>query len=377
MKVFIIEPVGGHGGMNYYNNGLAYGLKACGAEITLFTCDETKDTSVPGITIVKPFREIYGQEHKLVRAARYVKGLVKSVSHIRRNGGRLCHLHFFQYSLLELFTCLVIRASKIKIVSTVHDVEAFSSEAMSIWQRTIFKLCSELIVHNNYSRAELDRIFRKENIEKRITKIPHGNYLDVVNSKNRAESANNLGLSEESQFILFFGQIKKVKGLDILIRAMGAVLEKYPNAILLIAGKEWKDSFKSYQKLIVEEGIDASVVKHIRYIPDNLVDDYYNVASCVVLPYRKIYQSGVLLMAMSYGCVPVASALEPMKEVIKDGLNGYLFEPGSHSSLSGKIIEALENDRESISSSAVRTMAVAHDWNDIGKQHLSVYNRNG
>lgn len=362
--------------MNYYNNGLAYGILANGGEVVLFTCDETREASKDKFEIAKVFCGIYGPTNKLVRATRFLKGLACAILRMKRDGGRLCHLHLFQYGLLELMSCIALRAAGIKVIATVHDVEAFGSDNSRFTKRAVLKLCSELIVHNDFSRNELNKALITIGIRKPVTVIPHGNYIPFVKQKPKTDSRKRIGIAVEKNLVLFFGQIKKVKGLDILIEAMPRVLDCHPNTTFLIAGKVWKDSFEKYQSLIESNGVGSSVVQHIRYIPDEQVDDYYCSADVVVLPYRKIYQSGVLIMAMSYGCCTISSGLEAMQEIIKDGVNGYLFSPESSFSLSEKIVFALESDRDSISRSALETVKSSHDWALVGERHIEVYRRN-
>lgn len=85
MKIALIEPVGGHGGMNYYDLSLArYGLVKSGHEIYWYTCDETVDFSEGDITINKFFHKIYGDDNKLIRLIRFIKGLLLSFVDIKK-----------------------------------------------------------------------------------------------------------------------------------------------------------------------------------------------------------------------------------------------------------------------------------------------------
>lgn len=374
-KIFIIEPVGGHGGMNYYNTGLGMGLASANADTTLYTCPETLDESTNNFTIKKNFKSVYGKKHKLLRATNYIIALTKSLFHIRASSGKFCHLHYFQYSLLELASCLIIKSFGINIIATVHDVEAFSSGSLNFYQKAIFKLTSEFIVHNKFSEKELRTILHRSKISPSINIIPHGNYLPFIQKKEKLESLTRLGIPENKKIILFFGQIKKVKGLDLLLHALPEVLKEEPNTLLLIAGKVWKDTFSEYESTIESLGINNSVMTHIKYIPDHLVDLYYSAADIVSLPYQRIYQSGVLLMAMSYGCITVSSRLEAMSEVIIDGENGYLFEPGDYNSLARTIVTSLRAPPEPIARAALATMLDHHDWLNIAKKHMAIYER--
>lgn len=94
LNYFIIEPVGGHGGMNYYNTGLGQGLVLNNATVHLYTCPESQEQSSSSFTINKFFKGVYGKTNKVIRLARFVTALTRSIIDIKRKGGKICHLHF-------------------------------------------------------------------------------------------------------------------------------------------------------------------------------------------------------------------------------------------------------------------------------------------
>ncbi len=374
LDYFIIEPVGGHGGMNYYNTGLGQGLVSNDACVNLYTCPESQEQSSSNFTINKFFKGVYGKSNKLVRVTRFIVALVRSIIDIKKKGGKTCHLHFFQYSLLELMTCHLLRLSGIKIIATIHDVESFSGTSLNRSHASILRAPREFIVHNEFSRQELQRVISVQGLKRKISVIPHGNYLPFVNRRGLLVSRRRLVLPEDKKIILFFGQIKKVKGLDVLLGAMEIVSKREPDAVLLIAGKVWKDSFQDYEHLIKSKNISDIVIQHIRYIKDEDVDFYYSAANIVVLPYKKIYQSGVLLMAMSYGCITVSSRLPPMAEVVDEYKNGFLFETDNPEDLAQQIVMALgSSTAQQISQNAHATMLKKHDWKRVARQHIKVF----
>jgi glycosyltransferase involved in cell wall biosynthesis len=171
------------------------------------------------------------------------------------------------------------------------------------------------------------------------------------------------------------GQIKDVKGLDILIEAFPEVARKVPEVTLLIAGRPWKTDFSAYQTLINRLGINDKCVLHIRYIPNDQLPSYFAAADIVVLPYRKIYQSGVILLAMSSRRAVVVSDIPGMTEMITDEQNGYLFAAGSAASLADRLIRALHDDlgRASVAARALEYVRQNHDWEQIGEQTASLY----
>jgi D-inositol-3-phosphate glycosyltransferase len=175
--------------------------------------------------------------------------------------------------------------------------------------------------------------------------------------------------------ILFFGHIKEVKGLDVLLRAMPAIIAAVPNALLLIGGRPWRADFSWYEAMMDELGIRERCVAHIRYISDEEMPLYYGAADLVVLPYRRIYQSAVVLLAMSYGKAVLASDLPAMTDLIRDGENGFLFRQGSHEDLAQKLIAILRDDamREQVAAQGFDLVSRDYDWSDIGEETAKLY----
>ena len=262
-----------------------------------------------------------------------------------------------------------------KVVLTVHDVESFTGKQGSRSKAVarVYRLAHRLVVHNQTSRRELIAALGIQ--DEKITVIPHGNYLDFVETPSREAARQVLGLPASRKVVLFFGQIKEVKGLDLLLEAMSTVCKVEPEATLVIAGRPWKADFSQYEEMIRQLGLEERCVLHIRYIPDAEVAAFYASADVVVLPYRRIYQSGVLLLAMSYAKAVVASDLPGMLDVIDPGQNGYVFTEGSSASLADVLLHVLENaqERELVAQRAFECVQTLHDWKLIGQQLAAVY----
>jgi glycosyltransferase involved in cell wall biosynthesis len=300
-----------------------------------------------------------------------VVALAKAVTH----GEKICHLHLFHGEMHELALVVLSKLCRRKVIITVHDVESFSPVAAgrNIISK-VYQLADRLVVHNQVSKRELVELRRVS--PTRIDVIPSGNYInDAFERSNPVEARRTLGISETKRVILFFGQIKDVKGLDILIEAIPAVARESSDVTLLIAGRPWKNDFSLYERLIDNLGIRNRCALHIRYIPNEELALYFAAADVVVLPYRRIYQSAVILMAMSYGRAVVVSDLPGMTEMVSDGQNGYVFEQGSAKSLSEQLIRALQDEqmREAVALRALEYIRKNHDWEQIGKQTAMLY----
>ena len=372
-SVAMIEPVGGHGGMNYYDFGLCRGLVGAGITPTLYTCDETAITPGLPFAVAVPYQRIYGADPAWRRGLRFVRGSLRALVGARRAGNKLAHFHIFQVGVLELFNILVAKLLLMRVVITAHDVEAFRGEwsAIKSW---VYALADAVIAHNRVSQRELVRVLGVP--ASKINVIPHGNYLDYVGHVAPADSARDrLSLPREAKVLLFFGQIKAVKGLDLLLDAMPVVKDVHRDVLLVIAGKMWGQDFAVYQAQIDRLGLAAHCVSHIRYVADDEVAAYYAAADLVVLPYRRIYQSGVILMAMSYGKPVLASDLDGMQEVIEDQVTGFLFRCADSDALAKRLNDVLADPgaMRRVGAQGLALMRSGYGWDHIGRLTAQCY----
>ena len=199
-----------------------------------------------------------------------------------------------------------------------------------------------VLTHNEFSKKEI--LYLKNPKEERVKIIPHPNYIPFINiQQNKFTSRKWLGIPENKKVLLFFGMIKKVKGLEVLLQALPSIIEEHNDVLLLIAGKVWENDFAPYQEIIDHNNLQKNCILHTKFIPDDDVAHYYCACDLVILPYTKIYQSGVLMMTLSYEKPVLVSDLPPLKEVIEDNVNGFLFECENSYDLAKKTNQLLSN----------------------------------
>ena len=375
IRVAVIEPVGGHGGMDYYDIGLCKGIKKAGLDVTLFTCDETHLPDRLEVTVERVYERIYGGDSAVLRALRYICGSFRAVLRSWRESRIVCHFHWFHVGPLEIFNIGIAKVLGRKVVVTAHDVKALAKGlSVPLFVRFAYHYCDAVIAHNEVSRAEL--VCKIGVSQEKIRVIPHGNYLHVINNSiDRVQARQHLKVPERAKILLFFGQIKEVKGLDVLFQALRSLKKEMPDVLLLIAGKVWKTDFTKYDSLIEKYGIRKHIRANIMHIPNSEVANYYAAADMVVLPYRKIYQSGVLLMAMSYCRTVVVSDLPGMIEVITDNKTGLVFRSGDADHLAAKILSAFKNPEliDKLSKNGENLIREKYDWGKIGESVAALY----
>lgn len=375
IRVSMIEPVGGHGGMELYNVPLCNGLAELDVDLALFTCDETKVSGGDLFSTRLSYQRIFGDSAAWLRGIRYLWGSLKAMYATVLERRKIVHLHFFHVGVLSFIDLLLGRLLCRKVVVSAHDVESFvSSLEAPFVSRLAYRLAHRVIAHNEFSKSELQA--RLHVAQEKISVVPLGNLIPSLASlPATAEARAKLKIPEGAAVLLFFGQIKEVKGLDILIDAIPDLLKKHPNLILLIAGKPWKTNFSKYQERIEKFDLERACISHIKFIPNEEIPVYYSAANLVVLPYLRIYQSGILLTAMSYRKAVVVSDIPGMLESVRDGVTGFTFKCGDAKDLSRRIDEALSdmNKVAQVGDSGYELVKTQHAWSVVSQKTRNVY----
>jgi glycosyltransferase involved in cell wall biosynthesis len=261
------------------------------------------------------------------------------------------------------------------VVLTIHDVSSLAKTYnSSLTSYLVYKIADLILTHNQFSKDEILKI--DFSLNKYIHIVPHGNYLPFINVfEDQKRSREYLGLPTEKKILLFFGMIKEVKGLDILLQSFKKLIDVNPNAVLLIAGKPWKTDFSFYQDIIDKNKLNEHVILHTRFIPHSDVEYYYSASDLVVLPYKKIYQSGVLMMTLSYGRPALVSDLPAIKEVVTDNENAFLFksEDVDDLAIKLKIILFDKENLERVRKNGRALMQKSFSWHEIGRLTKKVY----
>ncbi|MEJ2207814.1 MAG: glycosyltransferase family 4 protein [Anaerolineae bacterium] len=331
-RVLFVEAIGAHRGMHYYDLALCSALAEQNVDVTLYTCDETTVPDGLSFPVDLAFRGIFGRAPAWLRGLRYARALAH-IGGEARDGPAILHVHFFHALPLDYAWLSWMRTRGHRLVITAHDVTPFDAGSRSIaLVRRIYRLANHIIVHTESSRAELlgSGVVPPE----RISVIPHGHYLPYVdNLPSRQEARRHLDLPDDAPTILFFGQIKEVKGLEILLQALPILARDHPAVRLVVAGQVWNADWSRYAALIEQLELQERIHLHLGHIPDHKVASFFVAADVVALPYHHVYQSGVLLMALSYARPVVATRVGGLAEVLEEGKTGLLVPPADPQAL--------------------------------------------
>ena len=319
------------------------------------------------------------------KVLRVLKYYARLISYTARAKPRLFHIlwnnkfEYFDRTLLMLW----YRALGKSVVLTLHNVnvrkrDCTDSMINRLTLRIQYQIAEHLFVHTGKMKQELIEEFAVGG--EKITVIPFGINNAVPDTQITGEDARRrLGFTGQERIILFFGNIAPYKGLEYLVTAFHQIMRKCDDYRLVIAGrpKNCEDYWQALRSEIEEDVRNGRVKLRDEFVPDEDTELYMKAADVLVLPYRYIYQSGVLFLGYSFGLPVLAADVGSLREEIVEGRTGFLFQPGDANDLARTIERYFQSDlyaglgkrREDI---RARTSEL-HSWDTVSRMTKDVY----
>lgn len=171
-------------------------------------------------------------------------------------------------------------------------------------------------------------------------RIVHPLYDNFGEALTKDEARRHLGLPVEEKIILFFGFIRKYKGLDLLLEAMQDARIRSAGIQLLIAG-EFYEKREEYEELINRLAIRPQLILRTDFIPDSEVRYYLSAADFVIQPYRNATQSGVTPLAYHFEKPMLVTNVGGLPDLVPNEKVGIVTEPQPHA-IAGGILRLYE-----------------------------------
>lgn len=187
----------------------------------------------------------------------------------------------------------------------------------------------------------------------------HPLYTSFGEKLPKTEARKKLGISNDDHIVLFFGLIRKYKGLDLLLEAFKELKSK-SEIKLIIAGEFYEDK-QPYLDLINLYGIQNQVILHDKFIPNEEVRFYFSAADLVALPYRSATQSGVTQVSFHFEVPTLVTNVGGLGEIIPDKVAGYVVEPNGLAIADG-INDYFENHRIEDYTEGMKKEKQKYDW---------------
>ena len=169
---------------------------------------------------------------------------------------------------------------------------------------------------------------------KPVQLVQHPLYDNFGNIISKQVAREKLKIKKEELLILFFGFIRKYKGLDLLLQAMANEKIKQSGIKLLIAGEFYEDE-KLYSELIEKLEIRDQLILKTDFIPDSEVKYYLCAADAVIQPYRSATQSGVTPLAYYFEKPMIVTNVGGLPSLVPDGKAGIVVNPNPNSIAEG------------------------------------------
>lgn len=220
------------------------------------------------------------------------------------------------------------------------------------------KSCNAFITMSEKVMDDL-RLFQKTKPAQLVSHPLYDNFGAII---SKADARKHLGLSENEKIILFFGFIRKYKGLDLLFEAMADERMKQSGIKLLVAGEFYEDE-KAYKEQIEKLGIKDQLILKTDFIPDSKVKYYLCAADAVIQPYRNATQSGVTPLAYHFEKPMVVTNVGGLPSLVPDGKVGLVVEPNPTAIAEG-IIKFYQSG-EQYFISHLRTEKQKYSWQNL------------
>jgi glycosyltransferase involved in cell wall biosynthesis len=197
--------------------------------------------------------------------------------------------------------------------------------------------------------------------------IPNGVFLNEYISPEEYHQQTN------DSYILYLGSLIKRKGVDILMQAFHKICKDYPNVRLKIAGtgKEENNLITLSKELRIDQNVDF-----VGLVRGDRKRELLRNALFLVCPSRYEPFGIVILEAFASGIPVIASRIGGIPDIVKDGENGFLFEPENTEELTEKM-EIMLNNNVLRNTMAQNTLQCAnrYNWHSIVNEYINIYSK--
>lgn len=372
-----------------YAFGLSMALISKGVRLDVIGNEEVEGPEMHSTPRLR-FLNFRGSRRGSINPAKKLSRLLiyyaKLMLYAARSDAKILHIlwnnkfEFFDRTVLMLY----YKLQRKKIALTVHNVnQARRDSKDSLLNRLTLKiqyrLSDHIFVHTPKMKDEMVASFGVP--QKNVTIIPFGiNNAVPQTDLTTADAKRDLSIHDNERVILFFGRMRPYKNLEHLLAAYQHLATRQSNYRLIIASEPKKGS-EEYLNQIRDtinriDGEDR-IICNIEFIPDKDVEQYFKAADVLVLPYKEIFQSGVMFLAYSFGLPVVAADVGSFREEIIEGRTGFLCKSGDVVDLANTIEKYFESElyRNLDNRRAkIREYANAqHSWDVVGEQTVAVY----
>lgn len=248
-----------------------------------------------------------------------------------------------------------------KILAIVHNAIPHERRPGDLLLSQFFlKAVDGCVVLSDAVAQDLQRL----GVTASVRQVVHPVYDHFGEAPPQAEARAALKLPPAAPVLLFFGFIRKYKGLHVLLDALPQVAQALPGVRLLVAG-EFYDDPSSYHAQIETHGLQEHVCLHAGYIPADDVPTFFAAADVVVQPYVSATQSGVAQIAFHFDKPLIITDVGGLAEVVPHEHAGLVVPPEDPDALAAAIIRYFQQELQARLTDGVREEKKKYSWDRL------------
>lgn len=369
MKLALVSPYdfAYPGGVTEHVANLAEQFIARGHEVHI-VAPSSADAAEPIVSVDAPIHRIgrvvsIPTNGSVARITLSLRSYLQAKTLLQQEQFDLIHLH---EPLMPALPLTVLRHSNTTNVGTFH---AFRNTPLTyFYSKPILRPFFRKL-HGHITVSSAARDFVGEYFPARYRVIPNG--IDFPRFFRR--DAPLPQLADERPTVLFVGRLEKRKGLKFLLRAWPKVLERQPDARLVVVGRG--RPLEGYRRFAARQGWSTDDVVFAGYGASEDLPRYYQSCDVFCAPNTGQESFGIVLLeAMAAGAPIVASDIPGYKDVVSHGLQGLLVEPRNPGAIADALCRLLGNpELRATMRRAGQETARAYDWPRVAAQVLDYY----
>jgi len=298
-----------------------------------------------------------------------IKSLISSINpiswyrtarYIRNFDPNLVVIHYwmpFMAISLGRILRIIKKREQIRAIAVTHNIIPHEKHAgWKFLTRYFLRSCDGFITMSSTVTDDL-AAFQPNAIS---ACIPHPIYNIFGERVTRQSAAEFLKLPATKNYLLFFGLIRRYKGLELLLKALPYILRQIKDIKLIIAGEFYSDK-EEYFALINELHIREHIHIMDRFIPSEEVKYYFSLADLVVQPYLSATQSGITQIAYHFEVPMVVTDVGGLAELVPDSKAGYVV-PVDYQQVAKAVIDFFEFNRSGQFRDGIKEEKKKYTW---------------
>lgn len=288
---------------------------------------------------------IQKQDKKIKKIIEYIKFFIVSFS--KCLFGKYDYIYVHYPAMTSLSVLMVSKIKKLEnVIVNIHgnDLVPESEKDKKYIKYTVnsVRIAKKILVPSQYFK---DRLLELDVTDSdNVYVFPSGGVdKNIFFELNKEEAVNSLKLKTGKKYIGYASRIEKNKGWDLFLKAMKQIIDKHPDYhIVVVGGGSEKLDF---DELVTELNLREHITS-FNFLTQSDLNCFFNVLDIFVFPTRRESESlGLVgLEAMASGTLVVASDKFGPSSYMRDGINGFTFNPFEVDSLVEVLVNILENN---------------------------------